>query len=81
MQKYLVSYPVIGLSIFVAFLIMMAYYYFQHAVDVRFQDDSYVHLVVRILPSIVYSLVVLPLNMIYKKLSVSLTEWGRFLLF
>lgn len=80
LQKYLVSYPVIGFSIFVAFLIMMAYYYFQHAVDVRFQDDSYVHLAVRILPSIVYSLVVLPLNMLYKKLSVSLTEWGRFLL-
>ncbi len=77
MQKYLISYPVIGMSIFIAFLIMMAYYYFQHAVDVKYGGDSYVHLAMRIIPSIAYSLVVIPLNMAYRMISIHLTEWGK----
>lgn len=79
-QKYLVSYPTIALAIFIAFLTMMAYYHVQYAADEKYLNaDSYFDLAMRILPSIGYSLVVIPLNMVYKMVSVYLTDWGRFL--
>lgn len=77
LQKYLVSYPTIGLAIFIAFVLMMAYYRLQLATDVRFTADSYLHLAVRTLPSIVYSLVIIPLNIVYRLVSVYLTDWGE----
>lgn len=70
------SYPLIGASIILAFFIMIVYYWFQNLANVKFDDkDSYFHWIMRTLPSIIYSIIVIPLNMIYKYVAILLTDW------
>lgn len=77
MKKYFVSYPAVTLAIIIAFLIMLGYYAMQHKFDTMFKSDSIHHTILRMLPSILYSFVVIPLNLIYKYLSIALTDWGK----
>ena len=76
MKKYLVSYPLIALSIVLAFLLMMTYYYFQHLCDKTYPESSIFHTIMKLLPSIIYSCVVIPINLLYKYAAVKLTDWG-----
>lgn len=71
------TYPIIGLSIGLAFLLMIIYYKVQDMTNVMFDSDSILDKIMRALPSIIYSFVVIPLNMIYKYISISLNEWGN----
>lgn len=56
---------------------MMVYYYIQHIFDKLYPDATYPHMFFRLVPSIAYSCVVIPLNMIYKLTAVKLTSWGN----
>ena len=58
----MVSYPVIGLSLLVSFIVMMVYYWLQNAANAAFPKDSYDHVALRIVPSILYSVVIIGLN-------------------
>lgn len=71
----MLSYPLVALSILVAFIIMMTYYHFQHLFDEDYPDNSTIHNLLRLIPSIVYSCIVIPLNVIYKLIAVKLTDW------
>ena len=71
------SYPAVAFAIIVAFLIMLGYYGMQHKFDVMFSTDSIQHTILKMVPSILYSFVVIPLNLIYKYLSIALTDWGK----
>ena len=73
---YFVSYPAVAFAIIVAFLIMLGYYSMQHKFDIMFSTDSIQHTILKMVPSILYSFVVIPLNLIYKYLSIALTDWG-----
>jgi hypothetical protein len=64
------------LSIATAILMMLAYYALQHNVDRNFPDDSYLHLFVKMLPSIFYSFVVILTNLGFKFGAIALTDWG-----
>ena len=75
-KKYFVSYPAVAFAIIVAFLIMLGYYGMQHKFDIMFSTDSIQHMILKMVPSILYSFVVIPLNLIYKYLSIALTDWG-----
>ena len=56
---------------------MMLYYWVQNMTNLKFNDpDSYVDMVVKMIPSIGYSVIVIPLNIIYKYVAIYLTEWG-----
>jgi hypothetical protein len=81
LKKYLVSYPSVGLSIFIAFSLMMVYYHFQYMIDAEYNKDSYKDAGIRMIPSFIYSFVVIPLNIIYKFAATRLTEWGRLRIF
>ena len=79
LKKYLVSYPTIIASILFAFILMLVYYHFQYIFDAKYNSDSYFDMAMRMLPSIVYSFIVIPLNMLYKYLATVLTEWGNWM--
>ncbi len=71
------TYPIIGLSIALAFLLMIIYYKAQDMANIMFDSDGILDKIMRALPSIIYSFVVIPLNMIYKYVSINLNEWGN----
>lgn len=57
---------------------MMVYYWAQNAVDEKFSDpDSVEHTIIKALPSIIYSFIIIPLNLVYKYVSILLTNWGN----
>ena len=72
----MVSYPLIGLSIALAIGMMFAYYGLQHNFDTTFTEDSYLHLFLRMLPSILYSFVVILTNLGFKFGAIWCTDWG-----
>ena len=80
LQKYLVSYPIIAVSIVLAFVLMMAYYYANDIVIANFDNSTYLGMVMLNLPSILYSLLVIVFNVIYKTVSIILTEWGKLMI-
>ena len=80
MKKYLVSYPLVALSIGVAVLTMVIYYKFEHMTQAAYKDTAELSMLdnlVLMIPSTIYSFAVIPLNMIYKEVAVWLTEWGK----
>ena len=72
----MVSYPLIGLSISVAILVMIAYYSMQHWFDTKFIEDSYLDMGLKMFPSMLYSLVVILSNLGFKFAAIRLTDWG-----
>jgi hypothetical protein len=72
-----VTYPIIGLSIALAFILMIIYYKVQDMTNLMFDTNNILDKIMRALPSIIYSFVVIPLNMIYKYVSIRLNEWGN----
>ena len=77
LKKYLVSYPSVLFSIAIAFSLMIIYYHYQYLIDEKFSNDTIQHKIIRMLPSFVYSFVVIPLNIIYKLVATYLTNWGN----
>ncbi len=71
------TYPIIGLSIALAFILMIIYYKVQDMTNLMFDTNNILDKIMRALPSIIYSFVVIPLNMIYKYVSIRLNEWGN----
>ena len=55
---------------------MLVYYSIQDSVNEKFNEDKYFHIFIRMIPSITYSLIVIPMNMIYKIVAIKLTSWG-----
>ncbi len=60
---------------------MMAYYFAQNSVNAAYKEDSYVDYSIQMVPSIIYSFVVIPLNLVYKIAAIKLTNWGLHLYF
>ena len=56
---------------------MLVYYMFESMAYATFKDDSMLHTVIRLIPSIIYSCIVIPLNSVYKSIAISLTNWGN----
>lgn len=75
-KKYSVSYPLIGMSIAIAIGMMLSYYALQHYFDNSFPEESYLHLFLKMVPSIFYSLVVILTNLGFKFGAIALTNWG-----
>jgi hypothetical protein len=76
MKKYFISYPIIFLAIVITVLTMMLYYSIENWFIVIFAEDTYFHLILRFVPSTVYSLVVMIYGIIYGIVAVKLTNWG-----
>jgi hypothetical protein len=55
---------------------MMGYYYAQNEANEAYKGTSYIDQTMQMLPSIVYSFVVIPLNLVYKVAAIKLTNWG-----
>jgi hypothetical protein len=77
LKKYLVSYPSVLFSIAIAFSLMIIYYHYQYLIDEKFNNDTLKHKLIRMVPSFIYSFVVLPLNIVYKLFATYLTCWGN----
>lgn len=76
LKKYLVSYPSVLFSIAIAFSLMMIYYHYQYMIDEKYNEDTYKHQAIRMVPSFIYSFIVIPLNIVYKLVATYLTIWG-----
>lgn len=80
-KKYLVSYPIIIGCIALSLTIYFKYYRIQHNINENYpiEESSYSikSKVMRMIPSIGYSLVLITSKLIYKKVATYLTEFGK----
>lgn len=74
-KKYIVTYPCIVSSVVLAIFLMIAYYKLQDITNYYFDGNNIFHMIMRSLPSIGYSFIVMPLNMVYRLVSISLNDW------
>ena len=81
MKKYLISYPFIMVCLALSLTIYFTYYRIQRTTDEKYPLTKSLSLVqakfMRMVPSTGYSLLILPINIIYKKLATFLTDFGR----
>ncbi|CAF1320639.1 unnamed protein product [Adineta steineri] len=79
MKKYLVTYPITMFCLALTLWIYFTYYAIQKKTEKTYPLDKSIYLpkakVMRLAPSIGYSLFVVPLNMVYKKLATYLTNY------
>ena len=81
LKKYLVSYPIIMVSLFISLTIYFTYCRIQNRTDEKYPLDGSISFikarVMGLVPSIGYSLLVGPINMAYRELATFLTDFGR----
>ncbi|CAF1291293.1 unnamed protein product [Adineta steineri] len=79
LKKYLVTYPITMFCLALTLWIYFTYYAIQKKTEKTYPLDKSIYLprakVMRLAPSIGYSLFVVPLNMVYKKLATYLTNY------
>ena len=80
-KKYLVTYPIVMACLAVSLWIYFAYYRIQKKADDNYPDGQSLLLlpgkVIRLTPSAGYSLSIIPLNFVYKKLATFMTDFGK----
>lgn len=73
---YAVSIPIVFVCLIAAFFIMLVSFW---AEDFCKKSEEYLPYIM--LPSIIYSVVVLIMNAYYRKLATCLTEWGKLIIY
>jgi hypothetical protein len=81
LKKYLVTYPIVTCCLGVSLWIYFTYNRIQKKADEQYSTETkslaFVQSkVVRMMPSAGYSLLILPLNLIYRKLATFMTNFG-----
>ena len=77
-QLYLVSIPVVVVCLFGSFYLMLVSFWAEEYLTLhRDQYGGNLAAVLIMLPSVIYSVVVLVLNQYYNKMTTFLTEWGE----
>ena len=77
-KYYLVSLPVVCFSLWLAFMVMLAYFWFQHwAEDYNKASPGIISSLVLYLPSTLYAVVIGVMNTIYRKIAKALNDWGE----
>ena len=81
LKKYLVTYPIVMLCLALSLWIYFAYYAVQQKTDKQYPLEATAILptakLMRMVPSTGYSLLIIPMNLVYKKLAVFMTNYGR----
>ncbi|CAF1211313.1 unnamed protein product [Adineta ricciae] len=79
LKKYLVTYPIVMLCLALSLWIYFAYYAVQQKTDKRYPLEATAILptakLMRMVPSTGYSLLIIPMNLIYKKLAIFMTNY------
>ena len=81
MKKYLVTYPIVMASLALSLWIYFAYYAVQKKADQRYPLGEAGFLpqakLMRMVPSTGYSLLIIPMNLVYRKFAVLITNFGK----
>ena len=81
LKKYLITYPFVMSCLGLSLLLFFVYHRIQIRTDRNYPLDISTFLIsskyIRMVPSIGYSLMIIPLNLIYKKLAEYLTDFGN----
>lgn len=81
LKKYLVSYPITMCFLAVSLWVYFAYYRIEMKTEKRYPLDNSVFSIhakfMRMVPSAGYSLLIIPMNLVYKKVAILLTEYGK----
>lgn len=81
LRKYFVTYPLVFICFAISIWIYFYYYRIQKKTDENYPLNSSFMLIqakyIRLLPSAVYSLAIIPLNSIYTKFATILTNFGQ----
>ena len=77
-KYYLVSLPVMVFSMWLSFMVMLAYFWFQHwAEDYNKISPGLWSSLVLYMPSTLYAVVIGVMNTIYRKIAKALNDWGE----
>ena len=81
LKKYLVTYPIVMTCLGASLWIYFTYYRIQKKAEEKYPLDKSVVImqtkVIRLMPTAGYSFLIIPLNMVYRKLAVFMTNFGR----
>lgn len=70
---YCVSFPIVCVWLFGGYVLMLWSIWAEDELKLQFDPDSWIIMI----PSIVYSIVVFVVNLIYRSFATYLTEWGN----
>lgn len=80
-KKYLVTYPIVMCCLAFSLWIYFTYYRIQKKTDEKYSLEKSLFLIqgkfIRMIPSAGYSLLIIPMNFVYKKLAIFMTNFGR----
>jgi hypothetical protein len=80
-KKYLITYPMITACLATSLSIYFTYYGIQQSTNDRYPLDASALFAsakfMRMIPSAGYSLLIIPINLAYRKLATRLTDFGR----
>ena len=81
LKFYCVSVPVVLFCLFLAFLVMLFYFWLQeHADNFYSKQNNVFGLMVVLMPSLVYAIIISVMNAFYRKMATALNDWGKILL-
>jgi len=81
LKKYLVTYPIVTGCLALSLWIYFTYYRIQKTVEENYPLETSSFLAytksVRMLPTAGYSLLIIPMNLVYQKLATIMTNYGK----
>ena len=80
LKKYLITYPTVVCCLVLSIWIYFIYHRIQISTNQNYSsnDDASIDIkLIRMIPSIVYSILIILMNFIYKKIAIILTNFGR----
>ena len=79
-KYYLVSLPLLLICLWIAFIVMLIYFWLQAKAEKYYAEKSnFGAMIVLYLPSTVYAIVISIMNTIYRKLAKALNDWGMYI--
>lgn len=79
LKFYGVSVPIVIICLFIAFGVMLAYFWLQEGADLFYKENpGYSTMCVLYMPSVFYAIVISVMNAIYRKLAKFLNDWGMY---
>lgn len=77
MKFYCISLPIVIICLFLAFLVMLKYFWMQgYANEFRKDHEGFLGVAVALVPSMIYAVEINIMNAVYRRLAHYLNDWG-----